>query len=102
MNQEHGFLHPVAGYWQTNKVPSAKAKRAYPDGTVEVPIQPSPEHVWDGAAWFEDAANVAEKAEKQAEKQAKDAAKGSALEKLASSAKLTSAELAALFGGGNG
>lgn len=46
-----GFFHPDRGYWQTLGKPSAALNRAYPKGTVEVPLQPDADHEWDGAAW---------------------------------------------------
>jgi len=48
---EHGFFHPVAGYWQTISTPSDDIRASYPDGTVEVPLQPSNLHTWSGSAW---------------------------------------------------
>lgn len=48
---EHGFFHPVAGYWQTISTPNAEILAAYPDGTIEVPLQPSNLHAWSGSAW---------------------------------------------------
>lgn len=54
---EQGFWHPLRGYWVGSTDP--KYSDAYPDGTVEVPPQPSVVHVWDGSAWVEDADLVA-------------------------------------------
>jgi hypothetical protein len=48
---EHGFFHPVNGYWQTISTPSAEILAAYPEGTIEVPLQPSNLHTWSGSAW---------------------------------------------------
>jgi len=48
---EHGFYHPSHGYWQTVSTPSAEHLAAYPEGTIEVPIQPSNLHTWDGSGW---------------------------------------------------
>lgn len=48
---EKGFFHPERGYWQTLTDPSAEVRAAYPDGTIEVPLQPSPLHKWNGSAW---------------------------------------------------
>jgi hypothetical protein len=48
---EHGFFHPSVGYWQTISTPSAEILAAYPDGTIEVPLQPSNLHTWSGSAW---------------------------------------------------
>jgi hypothetical protein len=48
---EHGFFHPVTGYWQTISTPSAEILAAYPEGTIEVPLQPSNLHTWSGSAW---------------------------------------------------
>jgi hypothetical protein len=48
---DHGFFHPVSGYWQTVSTPSSDIIAAYPDGTIEVPIRPSPLHKWIGKEW---------------------------------------------------
>ena len=48
---EHGFYHPVNGYWQTISTPTDEHLAAYPEGTVEVPIRPSPLHTWGGTEW---------------------------------------------------
>jgi len=48
---EHGFFHPSRGYWQTNSEPPQNVLDGYPDGTVEVPLKPGPDHEWDGAQW---------------------------------------------------
>lgn len=50
---EHGFFHPERGYWQTVSEPSEAILAAYPEGTVEVPLQPVREgyvHEWDAKA----------------------------------------------------
>jgi hypothetical protein len=38
---EKGFFHPDRGYWQTLTDPSAEVRATYPEGTVEVLLQPS-------------------------------------------------------------
>jgi hypothetical protein len=48
---ECGFYHPDRGYWQTNSEPSAGIIAGYPEGTIEVPVQPSALHRFDGAQW---------------------------------------------------
>lgn len=48
---EHGFFHPVDGYWQTVSTPSDDILASYPEGTVEVPIRPSVLHAWNGSEW---------------------------------------------------
>lgn len=48
---EHGFFHPVTGYWQTISTPSDDIRASYPDGTVEVPLRPSNLHTWSGSGW---------------------------------------------------
>ena len=60
---EHGFFHPVAGYWQTVSTPSDDIRAAYPAGTVEVPLQPSNLHTWDGSAWLPPTQEVFDAAE---------------------------------------
>ena len=67
---EKGFYHPERGYWQTTGDVPQKVKAAYPEGTVEVPVQPSPLHTFDGSKWKLDATK--DKAVKDA-KDAKDA-----------------------------
>lgn len=48
---EHGFYHPTVGYWQTVSTPTEAHLAAYPDGTIEVPLQPSNLHTWNGTEW---------------------------------------------------
>lgn len=49
---EHGFYHPVRGYWQTISEPDAVTLAGYPPGTNQVPLKPSADHEWTGAAWL--------------------------------------------------
>ncbi|WP_420012234.1 hypothetical protein [Tateyamaria sp.] len=51
---ECGFFHPEIGYWQTTDEPSAQIRADYPEGTVEVPMPPGPDCLWDGKAWVPD------------------------------------------------
>lgn len=51
---EKGYFHQGLGYWQTIGKPSADALRAYPAGTVEVPLKPAANMSWDGKSWIED------------------------------------------------
>lgn len=46
---DRGFYHPERGYWQT--VGGDPVLFDYPDGTYEVPLQPSEHHSWDGTDW---------------------------------------------------
>lgn len=48
---EHGFFHPDRGYWQTISTPSDEMIATHPDGTVEIPLQPSEFHTWNGSDW---------------------------------------------------
>lgn len=48
---EKGFYHPDCGYWQTLTDPSEEVRSAYPEGTKEVPLQPSPLHAYNGTSW---------------------------------------------------
>lgn len=48
---EHGFYHPSRGYWQTNSDVPEAILISYPEGTVEVPLQPDADAVWDGQEW---------------------------------------------------
>lgn len=47
-----GFLAPDGRYWQTDDDPSEALRAAYPSGTIEVPVRPSPDHVWTGEGWI--------------------------------------------------
>lgn len=49
---EKGFFHPSLGYWQTNTDPSEAIRAAYPDGTIEVELQPSPLHKMANGKWI--------------------------------------------------
>ena len=57
---EHGFYHPVNGYWQTISTPTDEHLAAYPEGTIEVPIRPSPLHTWGGTEWVPPTQEVAD------------------------------------------
>lgn len=46
------FFHIERGYWETIGEPDDETRAAYPDGTVEVPQKPGPDHEWDGEAWL--------------------------------------------------
>lgn len=46
---ECGFYHNTLGYWQTLAVPTVEERAAYPDGTIEFPLKPSSDHVWQGS-----------------------------------------------------
>lgn len=48
---EHGFYHPSRGYWQTNSDVPEYLLATYPEGTVEVPLKPDTNAVWDGNQW---------------------------------------------------
>ena len=48
---EKGFYHPERGYWQTLCEPPAEMLAAYPAGTFEVPLKPSPLHTFNGSQW---------------------------------------------------
>jgi hypothetical protein len=53
MSIEKGFYHPQRGYWQTTGGVSQRVIDGYPEGTIEVPIKPSANHVWQDGAWVE-------------------------------------------------
>jgi hypothetical protein len=57
---EKGFYHPTQGYWQTLSTPTAAQLAAYPEGTVEIPVQPSEDKRWNGSAWVDNPDYVAE------------------------------------------
>lgn len=48
---EHGFFHPSLGYWQTNSDVPDHILASYPEGTIEVPLKPDANAVWDGREW---------------------------------------------------
>jgi len=48
---EHGFFHPSRGYWQTNSDVPEYILATYPAGTIEVPLKPDANAVWDGQEW---------------------------------------------------
>lgn len=48
---EHGFFHVERGYWQTISEPSPEILATYPEGTVEVPLKPGPDHEWQDGEW---------------------------------------------------
>lgn len=48
---EHGFYHKERGYWQTLVTPSQEEIDGYPDGTIEVPLKPSADHIWQNGSW---------------------------------------------------
>jgi len=50
---ERAFFHPEFGYWQTNSEVSAEIVAAYPEGTIEVPLRPSPFAEWVGDVWVD-------------------------------------------------
>ena len=49
--KEYGFYHPDNGYWQAISYPNAEILASYPEGTIEVPVQPSGLHKFDGTDW---------------------------------------------------
>jgi len=48
---EKGFYHIDRGYWQTLSNPSTDILEGYPEGTIEVPTQPSALHTFNGTEW---------------------------------------------------
>ena len=48
-----GFYHPQRGYWQTTGDIPHRILSGYPSGTIEVPVKPSANHVWQDGAWVE-------------------------------------------------
>ena len=48
---EHGFYHPDRGYWQTLGDVPDHILAAYPQGTIEVPVQPSRLHKMIDGVW---------------------------------------------------
>jgi len=50
--REYGFYHPDSGYWQAISYPSDEILASYPEGTIEVPLQPSGLHKFNGEEWI--------------------------------------------------
>lgn len=48
---EKGFFHSQRGYWQTITDPSNDIAATYPEGTLKVPLRPSPQHILIDGAW---------------------------------------------------
>ena len=46
-----GFYHPKRGYWQAIGDVPQRILAGYPEGTIEVPLKPSANHVWQDDAW---------------------------------------------------
>lgn len=53
MSIEKGFYHPQRGYWQTTGEVPQRIFGGYPAGTIEVPVKPSANHVWQDGSWVE-------------------------------------------------
>lgn len=83
---EKGFFHPARGYWQA--IGGGDLSR-YPEGTIEVPLKPGPQHEWDGAKWV----NVPPSAAEAQAKAAKDARKNAARAKLTAATGMTIEEI---------
>jgi len=49
---EYGFYHPNFGYWQAIALPNENTLLSYPKGTIEIPVQPSEFHVFNGSQWI--------------------------------------------------
>lgn len=47
---EKGFYNSTLGYWQT--IGGEPTKEDYPIGTIEVPLRPAPEYVWNDVEWI--------------------------------------------------
>jgi len=47
------FYHPDRSNWKTISNTSADTLADYPEGTVEVTMQPTPLHTYDGSKWLE-------------------------------------------------
>lgn len=46
---EKGFYHPELGYWQT--IGGNPSLNDYPEGTINVPLRPSADHIWQDGEW---------------------------------------------------
>lgn len=48
---EHGFFHPICGYWQTNDDVTEEILAGYPGETIEVPLKPGAGYDFNGTDW---------------------------------------------------
>jgi len=48
---DFGFYHPERGYWQTISEPDTTTLAGYPEGTINVPLQPGADYDWRDGAW---------------------------------------------------
>ncbi|WP_142851029.1 DUF4376 domain-containing protein [Telmatospirillum sp. J64-1] len=55
---EYGFYHPSRGYWQSIGEVPKDIRDTYPAGTIEVPLRPSPDHVWQDGEWVAGPAQI--------------------------------------------
>ncbi|TBN11286.1 hypothetical protein EYC79_13490 [Agrobacterium cavarae] len=51
MSEEHGFYHPIVGYWQTTSEPSKAVQDLYPEGTIPYPLKPGDNCIPKDGAW---------------------------------------------------
>lgn len=47
-----GYYHPNNGYWETTTTPSIEILSEYPEGTVEIDVQPSEGYTYNGLEWI--------------------------------------------------
>jgi hypothetical protein len=67
---QKGFLHPEFGYFQTMTEPSAATLATYAEGTIEVPLRPSPYAEWVNGAWVDHPAPPPPRDQQEAARQA--------------------------------
>ena len=56
MMTAQAFYSLTAGYWQTDDMPEQDYLDAYPEDTIQVPLRPTPYHLWEGGGdgnWVE-------------------------------------------------
>jgi hypothetical protein len=46
-----GFYHPEKGYWQATGGDAEALLETYPQGTIQVALKPSGDHVWQDGKW---------------------------------------------------
>lgn len=49
---EKGFYHHEIGYWQAISEPTDEIISSYPQGTIEVPLKPGDNFIWQDNAWI--------------------------------------------------
>jgi len=48
---EYGFYHHDIGYWQSTGGELENLLSSYPNGTINIPLKPSGDHIWQDGSW---------------------------------------------------